>query len=311
MPVILDGDNPRGKSSAVPSPLVLTGRGRSHLLTLLALTPSENHEVWNSLPGNYWHAGVLKAKVGGSVLAVHQTSRNNFGRIPLLVTKPCGNGKVLFMGTDSAWRWRRGVEDVYHYRFWGQVVRWMAHRRHMSHETGIRLFHSPEAPVQYSQVFLHATVMDAAGFPMVDGTVKAVIYSPGGSSQEIAFAPETGEWGVFTAAFTPEEGGVHRVVVTCPEAGREIESQVPVTALTRERVGRPARADVLREICALTGGEYRSTDELAVLVEQVSVLPARRPHEDRLRLWCHPLWAGLIVAVLGIHWVWRKLLGLL
>ena len=27
------------------------------------------------------------------------------------------------MGSDSAWRWRRGVEDKFHYRFWSQVVR--------------------------------------------------------------------------------------------------------------------------------------------------------------------------------------------
>ena len=44
----------------------------------------------------------------------------------MIVTRSAGNGKVLYMGTDSAWRWRKGVEDTYHYRFWGQVVRWMS-----------------------------------------------------------------------------------------------------------------------------------------------------------------------------------------
>ena len=43
-----------------------------------------------------------------------------------------------------AWRWRRGVEDTYHYRFWGQVVRWMAHQRHLAHKEGIRFFYNPE-----------------------------------------------------------------------------------------------------------------------------------------------------------------------
>ena len=57
---------------------------------------------------------------------MHQESSNAFGRIPLLVTRTFGAGKILFMGTDGAWRWRRGVEDLYHYRFWGQVVRWMS-----------------------------------------------------------------------------------------------------------------------------------------------------------------------------------------
>ena len=72
--------------------------------------------------------------------------RNDWGRMPLLVTRSAGNGKVLFLGTDSAWRWRRGVEDKFHYRFWGQVVRWMAHQRHLSEKDGIRLSYSPETP---------------------------------------------------------------------------------------------------------------------------------------------------------------------
>ena len=56
------------------------------------------------------------------------------------VTKTYGTGKVLFMGTDSAWRWREGVEDRYHYRFWGQVARWMAYQRTMAQGQSMRLF---------------------------------------------------------------------------------------------------------------------------------------------------------------------------
>ena len=67
------------------------------------------------------------------------------GRIPLLVTRAAGNGKVLYMGTDAAWRWRKGVEDTYHYRFWGQVVRWMSHQRHLAQEEGIRFFYTPRS----------------------------------------------------------------------------------------------------------------------------------------------------------------------
>ena len=66
------------------------------------------------------------------------------------------------MGTDSAWRWRRGVEDKYHYRFWSQVVRWMAHQRHLSDKEGIRVSYSPEAPNVGDTVFLQTTVLDQA-----------------------------------------------------------------------------------------------------------------------------------------------------
>lgn len=50
------------------------------------------------------------------------------------------------MGTDSAWRWRRGVEDKYHYRFWSQVARWMSYQRNMAAGERIRLIPTPERP---------------------------------------------------------------------------------------------------------------------------------------------------------------------
>src|SRR5438105_12925440 len=50
------------------------------------------------------------------------------------------------MGTDGAWRWRKGVEDKYHYRFWGQVVRWMAYQRNMVKGETMRLYYSPDQP---------------------------------------------------------------------------------------------------------------------------------------------------------------------
>ena len=57
------------------------------------------------LPGFYWSTAVTKSRPGTEVLAVHSELRNQFGRIPLLAIRNAGRGKVLFMGTDSAWRW--------------------------------------------------------------------------------------------------------------------------------------------------------------------------------------------------------------
>ena len=132
MPVTFLNTKPEGTTQPSPSPLILTPEGRGSLLTMLADTEGENEEVWRNLPGFNWYAPVERPKAGSTVLAVHAADKNAYGRIPLIVTQSCGNGKVLFMGTDSAWRWRRGVEDKYHYRFWSQVARWMSYQRNMA-----------------------------------------------------------------------------------------------------------------------------------------------------------------------------------
>ena len=64
------------------------------------------------------------------------------------------------MGTDGAWRWRKGVEDKYHYRFWGQVVRWMAYQRNMAKGETMRLYYVPDQPRMNQTSALHANVMD-------------------------------------------------------------------------------------------------------------------------------------------------------
>ena len=74
-----------------------------------------------------------------------------------------GAGKSLYLGSDSAWRWRRGVEDKYHYRFWSQVVRWMAHNRYLAEKEGIKLIPSPEnlaVEKKYLSAVSYLTKMD-------------------------------------------------------------------------------------------------------------------------------------------------------
>ena len=129
MPVVLDDAKPTGVGLQNESALTLSSRGRGHLLTRFDADEMVNEQIWKMLPGFYWSTAVAKSRPGSEVLAVHSELRNQWGRIPLLAIRSAGRGKVLFMGTDSAWRWRRGVEDKFHYRFWSQVARWMAHKQ--------------------------------------------------------------------------------------------------------------------------------------------------------------------------------------
>lgn len=201
MPVILDDTNKRGMAESIPSPLTLTTEGRSSLLTMLGNNEEENPDIWRRLPGFYWSAPVIKAKGGSEVLAVNANRRGKFGPIPLIVTKPAGSGKVLFMGIDSAWRWRRGVEDLYHYRFWGQVARWMSYQRNMASGQRVRLFFNPERPEPGSTVTINANAFDPNGAPLKEGSVFVDITSPEGRSQRIELQKNETAWGAYSGRF--------------------------------------------------------------------------------------------------------------
>ena len=182
LPVELDATHPQGIDSAAETRFHLTELGSKHLLTMLADSPAGNFMVWKNLPGFTWNAAVRKLRSGSELLAVNPVVTCESGRMPVLATRSFGNGNVLFMGIDSAWRWRKGVEDLYHYRFWGQVIRWMSHKRHLSHDQGIRLFYSPETPVAGETVYLSATLNDRMGTPIPKELVKATLQNADGKT---------------------------------------------------------------------------------------------------------------------------------
>ena len=311
MPVVLDDERPKGVGMNNESVLTLSNLGRGHLLTRFDADEMVNDQVWKMLPGFYWSTAVTKSRPGTEVLAVHSELRNQFGRIPLLAIRNAGRGKVLFMGTDSAWRWRRGVEDKFHYRFWSQVARWMAHKRHLAEKEGIRLSFTPETPKVGDRVFMQATVLDEAGFPLEDGEVNGEIISPGGQGEQLELTEVEGGWGVYSTEFLPQEGGAYQIKIDSPEHDRELETKIVVSLPKREKLGRPVNRPVLAEIASITQGESANTDNLDEIIQKISVLPEPQPAELRTRLWSNPWWGGTILLFLVIYWTGRKLAGLI
>ena len=310
-PVLFDPAQPGGWGSRTPSHFELTELGRRSLLTKLADTQDDNIEVWEGLPGFQWYAPALRAKAGCEVLAVHKDVANEFGRLPLLATRTFGAGKVLFMGTDGAWRWRKGVEDKYHYRFWGQVVRWMAYQRNMAKGESMRMYYSPEQPQVRQTISLSANVMEKSGEPLPKGDVTARIVAPSGKAETVRFTSSGDEWGAFASRFTAEEPGKHDVILNCKQTGAMLETSFFVQGLAVERLGRAARPEVLEEISRVTKGEVIGLDRLEQVLKSLAALPEPPPTVRRVQLWCHPLVATLLIVLIGVFWVGRKIVGLI
>jgi hypothetical protein len=310
-PVLLDEGQPSGWGSRTPCRYELTASGERSLLTKLADSQENNADVWDSLPGFQWYAPVLRAKAGTEVLCVHGDAVGDFGRLPIIVTRTYGAGKVLFMGTDGAWRWRKGVEDKYHYRFWGQVVRWMAYQRNMAKGETMRLYYTPDQPQLRKTITLKVNVMEPTGEPLSQGEVTARVVAPSGNGQTIQFTPLGDEWGAFMGRYVSDEPGKHTVTLSCRETGSSLEASFYVQGVDKEPVGRPARPEVIEEISRVTRGKIVPLDKITEIVNHFQEMPDPPPHVRRLQIWCHPVTASLIVVLLGAFWVARKAVGLI
>ncbi|MDX1951711.1 MAG: hypothetical protein SFY81_05975 [Verrucomicrobiota bacterium] len=311
IPVVLDQERSQGVVLVNESALALSSSGRKHLLTRFDPEENRNEEIWNQLPGFFWSAAVERSRPGSEVLAVHSSLRNSSGRMPLLVTREAGMGKVLFMGTDAAWRWRRGVEDKYHYRFWSQVVRWMSHQRHLSEREGIRLIYSPEAPRRGDTLFLQASVLDKSGFPLEQGEVSVTITSPSGRSEHLPLLPSEEGWGVFQNRYVAQEGGDYNLAVIAEKEERRLETKINVSQPQLEVVGRPINRAIFQEISQISGGTNIDVSAFDQLVKQISVLPEPRARQKRHRLWSSPWLGAGILLLLTLYWIGRKRAGLI
>ncbi|QDT59791.1 hypothetical protein SV7mr_23010 [Stieleria bergensis] len=311
MPVNLDDTQLGGWGSRTAQHFELTEMGRRSLLTKLADTADENLAVWGNLPGFQWYAPVTSAKNGTETLAVHQEASNQYGRIPLLVTRTFGSGKVLFMGTDGAWRWRKGVEDKYHYRFWGQVVRWMAYRRNMAQGETMRMYYSPERPRVRQTVSFDANVMEISGEPLSKGTVVLRITSPSNRLETVRLQSSGGQWGAFSGRFTSKEPGQHKLQLFCKETGQTLDTSLFIQGESLEKIGQPARPEVLEELARMTQGSVISFNQLPEIIQQLNAMPDPPPTVRRVALWSHPITFAVLVGLLGLFWIARKGAGLI
>ncbi len=313
LPVEYDPQERKGRVTIIESRMILTELGRTHLLTLLAPGGASNEALWRSLPGFQWSAAAKRARSGSEVLAVHSDLRGENGRLPLLVTRTAGSGKTLYLGTDGAWRWRRGVEDRYHYRFWGQVVRWMAHQRHLAEGEDVRITYSPENPTAGETLFVQATVL-SGGFPVEGADVVMRLSSQepdGGTPRSISLKQVEGGWGVYGGTIDLAQGGPHELEVINRSGPQKLKIELPVGSPSQEPVGRPANLRVLEQIAGLTSGKYAAYDRWEDVMSALRLAPEPRAEEIRIPLW-GTWWAGaLVFAMLVGYWVWRKAAGML
>ncbi len=311
LPVAFDLKAPRGDWTVNESRFSLLPEGRGNPLLLLGRDEFENEELWKTiLPGFFWHAGVLRDVPGSQILAIHSTRRNQYGYLPLLVTQAAGNGQVLFMGTDSAWRWRRGVEDKYHYRFWGQVVRWMAHKRKQAGGQGMHLVFSPERPKLGDTLNIEGILTDWAGVA-ADEIVQAEVQLPGGGEKRLTFEPVPGGMGNYRAKILLDEAGPYSVRAYTSKAKREVKKSVTAEQTVIEVVGRPINAAMLAQLARDTRGGAHSLANLTPMIEQITEKIRYKPEIEEYKLWAQMWWGGLILFLLAVYWTMRKVLGLI
>ena len=95
-------------------PLRLTDAGRAY--DALRLDPDANADLWQALPPPRWRFDATARPGVGEVLVEGDDGT------PVVVAARIGRGRVIYVGTDETWRWRRGSENRVQAAFWTNLV---------------------------------------------------------------------------------------------------------------------------------------------------------------------------------------------
>ena len=312
----------------VPDPPLLpefTPEGKRAWFLRLGDTPEQDRAVWESLPPPEW-AAVGEPKDGAEVLATITRSKEK--PAALIARQNYGFGRVLYVGTDSTWRWRYKVGDEHHHRFWKQAVQWAAADRLLParNTAGTVRFGAREPAYRGGEpveVLLRGT--EAVPKPSAAG-VKAVrlvrmaekagepeslvglvpLISPEGWPRELsarlrdlppgryAVEPEVPEWADHLRG---PEGKLRASFEVLPPDADEL------TELT-------ANVPLLDDLAAKTGGAVYDLADVDRLVEALAARGSVREWEVSTPLRRSWWTLALVALLLGIEWVVRKFAGL-
>jgi hypothetical protein len=182
--------------------LALTADGRSSPIFLQSLSGVDNARIWDEIPPLSWRHPIRAVKPGASVLAwarpvVLDAAGNEVRARPaasgdladallqqkqteqqnaLVVTSQTGLGKVVMLNFDQTWRFRYGVGDTYHHRFWGQLMRWGAGQNLASGTNFVRLGTDRLSIEPGQPLKIMARLVDDTFRPVAGADVKAAIY---------------------------------------------------------------------------------------------------------------------------------------
>ncbi len=314
LPVVIDPSAGRGMDFSRPWRPKLTTDGDASPLMRLEPEETDNRQLWDvELPDLFWYVPTEKAKPLAQVLAVHPRDKNQNGAYPLVAWQRFGAGTCFWLGFDEGWRWRAGVGDKYHYRFYGQIVRFLS----LQSFTRTKRFFVTTDKTQYGvgeEVRVTAEIRDRDPGVAEKPSQDVLVDLPDGTTQTLNLPVLEGTPGKFEARFKPVLVGPYRVHIDPGPDGSlsEVASRVFEVKLPRLELQEPRMdQEGLERIAAASGGQFlRLADLRSLEIDEVPPEPipvGRQEKELWDQWWVFALFFGLIL----VEWIGRKVSRLL
>ncbi|HQU45188.1 MAG TPA: hypothetical protein PK867_20400, partial [Pirellulales bacterium] len=286
-----------------PFELQLSADGGLHETMRLFDDAGRNQNVWEKMPPFYWCAAVERPSPSAAVLAYNASVEGRYGRLPLLAHHYAGQGKVLFVGTDSTWLWRQNVGDRFFYKFWGQAIRFVARRNdEQKKKSWLEVRPVRARPGEAAQIELMALKLDGA--PRTDATITLRVEREGAPAETVEMVADKATLGRYTGKYAPKETGNYRVVYDA-QGGEKVEAHMHVRPSTEELRRPNVNLEALAQI-----GKIVQPKDLASITGELKGEPKTISLHREASIWDNWLMLTLLVTIYSLDVGLRRLSGL-
>ncbi|NOZ23472.1 MAG: hypothetical protein GXP25_20545 [Planctomycetes bacterium] len=276
--------------------------------------PTEKRVAEQALPELLGCVLVGPVKAGATVLAVDPKKKVKGKPIPILAVQSYGAGRSAAFMADTTWKWyfkmrALGRASPY-FKFWGQLVRWLAGREktERSQEAGVFVYTDKSLYLPNERVSVTALVTDTDGQATNLAKVTAVITIKN-DTHNLPLHPVAGRTGEYGGDYKVERPGTHALQVTAM-----LEKKKLGEARVTFQVGQPnlefdrldIDEDMMRKVAAATGGRYFSLVTSRDLPEHLEDRLSEKQERTEIRFAHSPLLFLLFLVFMTSEWVIRK-----
>jgi hypothetical protein len=269
--------------------------------------PGRNYNTWANLPRYFWCAAAERPAPGATVLAYNPIP-TEYGKMPLIAHHYAGQGRVLFVGTDETFRWRKHVGDRFFYRFWGQATRFVARRdARGGKKSWIEVRPLRAQPGETVEVELMAFGADGAA--LVDPK-QVVQVTGGGKVQGLDTSADPLVKGRYTGRFTPTAAGDYSVAYTPPGQKEPVEARLRVLNATEELRQPNVNRTALEQVANVSRGQMVELPDLATIEDKLQGESKFTEFHREASVWDNWLTLAVLVFLYTLDVGLRRLMGL-
>jgi hypothetical protein len=249
------------------------------------------------------------------VMAVANVGQDK--QVPVIVTRRYGAGAVLYLGTDELWRWRYGVGDRYHQKFWVQMTNWTAEQPFSVQGKNVSIAADKMVYDPGGKASLRVRVRDDDGKAIDSGDYMAILYRNGQVYSEVELDADPNQGGIFRARTGTLDSGEYEIAVKQKyllQKDREFGARAELVVRTggnRELDDLSVNRELLEAVAHHSGGQYFAEEEARNLVNLLESIDKKKVISSETNLWSSYWWFTAIIGLLVVEWVLRKRAGYL